>query len=70
MVFFDSEKPNFALSSDEQIMKADILQALKTVGSNFFLLLPIEMVIGFAKCFRIQKLPKVSAKMKQRWCML
>ena len=32
---FIVKKQNFALSSDEQIMKAEILQALKTVGSNF-----------------------------------
>ena len=32
---FTVKKQNFALRSDEQIMKADILQALKTVGSNF-----------------------------------
>ena len=32
---FIVKKQNFALSSDEQIMKAEILHALKTVGSNF-----------------------------------
>ena len=32
---FIVKKQNFALSSDEQIMKAEILQVLKTVGSNF-----------------------------------
>ena len=32
---FIVKKENFASSSDEQIMKAEILQALKTVGSNF-----------------------------------
>ena len=63
---FIVKKQNFALSSDEQIMKVEILQELKTAGSNFLLLLPMEMVIGFAKCFGIQTLPKGSAKMKQR----
>ena len=63
---FIVKKQNFALPSDEQIMKAEILQELKTAGSNFLLLLPMEMVIGFAKCFGIQTLPKGSAKMKQR----
>ena len=32
---FIVKKENFASSSDEQIMKAEILQALKTVGPNF-----------------------------------
>ena len=32
---FIVKKQNFASSSDEQIMKAEILQAPKTVGSNF-----------------------------------
>ena len=32
---FIVKKENFASSSDEQIMKAEILQAPKTVGSNF-----------------------------------
>ena len=63
---FIVKKKNFALSSDEQIMKAEILQALIRLVLIFLLLLAMEMVIGFAKCFRIQKLPKGSAKMKQR----
>ena len=32
---FMVKKQNFSLSSDEQLMNAEILQAVKTVGSNF-----------------------------------
>ena len=60
---FIVKKQNFSLWSDEQIMKADILQALKTVGSNFSFASANGISDRFRQMFRTQKLPKGSAKM-------